>query len=198
MLKIYTMNVSGIDTADAEVYEKLSKKRIEKVLKIKNESAKRQSIGAELLLNTAVAAETGAEFPFKWETGKYGKPYLVDYPDLHINLAHSKDYAVCAVSDTEIGVDIQYMRDFNEAVMRRCFTAEETAIVKSSENKKSAFYDLWVRKESFAKAVGKGLLLPMNEISVINDSIFYEEKEYLFIKQDFADEKYKFSLCKCT
>lgn len=198
MLKFYIMNVSGIDTEDAELYKSLSKKRLEKVLKIKNESAKKQSVGAELLLNKAVSEENGAKVPVRWECGKFGKPYLVDYPNLHINLAHSKDYAVCAVSDTEIGVDIQYMRDFNESVMRRCFTAEETEYVRSAADVRSAFYNFWVRKESFAKAVGRGLLLPLNEISVINDSVIYEEKEYLFINQPFEDEKYKFCLCKCT
>ena len=198
MLKIYTMNVSGIDTADEGIYESLSERRREKVKKLKNERAKKQSIGAELLLITAVSEETGKkEAPVKWDCGEFGNPYLADYPDIHINIAHSGDYAVCAVSDTEIGTDIQYMREFNEAVMRRCFTAEETELVKSAADKKDAFYDLWVRKESFAKAVGRGLLLPLNEISVINDRITYDGNDYSFIKQDFNDKMYKLCLCKC-
>lgn len=198
MLKIYAMNISGIDTEDGELYEKLSENRRRKVLKLKNESAKKQSLGATLLLNTAMAEENGAKPPLEVSYGEFGKPYLTDYPGIHINIAHSGEYAVCAVSDTEIGVDIQYMRDFNEAVMRRCFTEKEIKTVKSAEDQKGAFYDLWVRKESFAKAVGKGLYLPLREISVIDDRIIYENKEYLFIKQDFCDDMYKYCLCKCT
>jgi len=198
MLKIFTMNVSGIDTSDNSVYEKLSEKRREKVDKIKNECSKKQSIGAELLLNTAVSEEMGKiKTPVLWDCGEYGKPYLTDYPDLHISIAHSGDYAVCALSDTEIGVDIQYMRDFNDSVMRRCFTSSETETVKNAADKKSEFYKLWVRKESFAKAVGKGLMLPLGEIPVTDDKITYDGKRYLLINQNFSDKMYKLCVCKC-
>lgn len=38
---------------------------------------------------------------------KLGKPYLPQYPALHISVSHSGSWFVCAVSSQPVGVDLQ-------------------------------------------------------------------------------------------
>ena len=39
--------------------------------------------------------------------GEHGKPFFQRHPEIHFNISHSGDLVVCAVSDFEIGIDIQ-------------------------------------------------------------------------------------------
>ena len=63
------------------------------------------------------------------------------------------------------------------------------------EDKIKLFYDIWVRKESFLKAVGTGLLLPLDSFlaadCVIQD---VREKEY-FIRQYRMEEGCSLAVC---
>ena len=196
-MKIYMMNVQGIDLDDETVYEKLSEKRIEKVNRLKKDMAKRQSIAVELLLNIAMEEEKqGIEHPVKWDTDKNGKPYLIDYPDIHINLTHSKNYAACVISDKNVGVDIQYMRDVDMKIANRFFTPDEQEYIKNAEDKKSAFYELWVRKESLVKAVGTGLRVPLDSFSVLEDVVSYGDSKYRFKMHNISDDEYKMCICE--
>ena len=196
-MKIYMMNVQGIDLDDKTVYEKLSEKRIEKVNRLKKDTAKRQSIAAELLLNIAMEEEKqGIEHPVKWDTDKNGKPYLIDYPDIYMNLTHSKDYAACVISDKSVGVDIQYMRDVDMKIANRFFAPDEQEHIKNAEDKKSAFYELWVRKESLVKAVGTGLRVPLDSFSVLEDVVSYGDSNYKFKMHNISDDEYKMCICE--
>ena len=50
--------------------------------------------------------------------GKKGKPYLVNKA-FYFNVSHSGEYVVCAVSDEEVGIDIEYKnasRIFNDSI----------------------------------------------------------------------------------
>lgn len=196
-MKIYTMNVSGIDLNDRELYKSLSDKRIEKISRLKSETAKRQSIAAELLLNIGMDKERcGVKRPVLWDTDENGKPYLVDYPDIYINMTHSKDYAACVIADAPAGVDIQYMRAVDLSIAGRFFCEEEQKYIKDSENPKNAFYEIWVRKESFIKAVGRGLGIPLGSFSAMSDTVEYGKEKYSFKMHKTADDCYK--MCTCV
>lgn len=191
MLNIYTMNVNEIDFSDLE--GKLSQKRKERLQRIKTEEARLQSIAAELVLNRAVEENfPDIKTPVIWDYDQYGKPYLKDYPDIFINISHSGEYAVCAISSAPVGVDIQFMRECNLKVADRYFTAEEMEYVKDIAER---FYNIWVRKESFSKAVGRGLQLPLKTISVLEDDVFYENKKY---KLQMCDIENGYKMCVCT
>lgn len=196
MIKIYMMNVSGIDLEDEKWYENLSDRRLEKVRRIKNDSAKRRSIAAEALLNIGMDKEIrGIKHPVIWDTDDMGKPYLTDYPDIYMNISHSRDYAVCAISDMPVGVDIQYMREVNLKIAEHRFTKSEQEYIKSSENPKETFYEMWVRKESFVKAVGTGLSMPLDSFSVLTDTVMYGNEKYELKMQKTADREYKMCVC---
>ncbi len=92
---------------------------------------------------------------------EYGKPYLKEGA-LFFNLSHSGEYTACAISDHEIGIDIQKIC-IKEHAMRRICTPEERARIKTAED----FTRMWVIKESFAKAKGIGIGLGFQNINTL-------------------------------
>ena len=194
-MKVYAINVSKINPDDKKWYKYLSDKRIEKVENLRKPHKKSQSIGAELVLNYAIRNQVGAKAPLKWDTDENGKLYLVDYTDLYVNLSHSGDFAVCAVNDTPVGVDIQYCRECDIKIAERFFSACETEFVNNSADKNNAFFKIWTRKESFVKAIGKGITIPLNSFSVLDDTIEYEGGKYHFREYSVSQKGYILSVC---
>lgn len=190
MIKVYAMNVSGIDISDKALLKKMSPKRMDKLERLKPEKSKRQSIGAELLLNYALKKELNVKTPVIWDTDENGKLFIPDCT-LNVNLSHSGNYAVCAVSDMQVGVDIQKMDKANMALAQRFFTSEECEFIKTNDD----FYDIWVKKESLIKAVGKGLAIPLSSFSVLGSAAEFKGKIYTFKKYTVCDKEYKLCVC---
>ena len=129
-MKVYYMNVKSIKADDEKWFKYLSQKRIEKVNRLKKTNKKSQSIGAELLLNYAVNGDI--KKTVEWDTENGGKLYLTQNRDLYVNLSHSGGYAVCAVHNKDVGIDIQGKR-----IRFQCFIKlAQTALNQSQDRKK--------------------------------------------------------------
>lgn len=193
MIKVYTMSVEPL--VDNELFElaqtKVDTSRLEKVKKKKSYKDKCLCLGVGLLLQYAVswALEKRQDSSIYQELdirnvleglkallcltfryGESGKPYLENYPELYFSLSHSEDYVVCAISDKEIGVDIQKEKDNPlERVVARFFSTKENIIyqnLSSNEEKRSWFYRTWSAKEAYIKLTGKGLGQGLSTFSV--------------------------------
>ena len=159
MLEVYFADVSGPDP-DGEY--PLSPYRREKLMRQKNVLARKQGLGAELLLIKAL--ETVAPEllpPLDISCGIDGKPELVG-SGISFNLSHSGNFAACALSDSPIGLDIQTERDCDRRLAEKYFTALERHFIEESENKAYAFTKLWSMKESAVKYIGTGLKTPLS------------------------------------
>lgn len=104
--------------------------------------------------------------------GANGKPALNDSnPPLHFNLAHSENRVVYAFTQAgELGVDIELVRslpDF-ESIARSFFSAAERDQVLGlpADQRAEGFFNCWTRKEAYLKAVGDGLMVPLNSFQV--------------------------------
>ncbi|MCH5210770.1 MAG: 4'-phosphopantetheinyl transferase superfamily protein [Oscillospiraceae bacterium] len=194
-MKIYSMNVSRIDPADKKWYKYLSQKRIEKVERLKKESHKAQSIGAELLLRHALRGMTGESGIVEWDTDENGKPYLKNHRDIYVNLSHSGDYAVCAVHSAPVGIDIELCRECDMKIAKRFFSPEEAQFIETASDTNNAFFEVWTRKESFTKVTGRGIAMHMNTFSVLDNEIIYDGKRYIFKNCSPQPEGYKMSVC---
>ncbi|HLY69272.1 MAG TPA: 4'-phosphopantetheinyl transferase superfamily protein [Puia sp.] len=91
---------------------------------------------------------------------------------LHFNISHSGDFVLIAISNSEVGVDIEKINaDFSyREILETNFSKEEIELIIHSKNPVESFYLLWTRKESLVKAMAKGLIDDLNSISVLDGS----------------------------
>lgn len=108
----------------------------------------------------------------------YGKPELAEYPSCHYNISHSGDWVVAAFDYNPVGIDIETAANPIEiSIAERFFSPTEVSLLQeqNEEQQQSLFYDLWTLKESYIKAEGAGLSIPL-------DSFSFEFQEHNKIK----------------
>lgn len=87
-----------------------------------------------------------------------GKPNFPESPNLHFNLSHSADLALCAVDSSPVGVDIQIIKpNWREGLPRRVCSPAELEWLEAQPDRWSAFTLLWTLKEARVKYSGEGL-----------------------------------------
>jgi 4'-phosphopantetheinyl transferase len=103
-----------------------------------------------------------------------GKPEL-EHSALHVSLAHSGQVALVAVSDVDVGVDVEWLRDGTEAwpLVAQALTSSEHAALQSLPiaDRSEAFLSTWTRKEALLKAAGIGLALDPRLIELDEDAV---------------------------
>lgn len=102
--------------------------------------------------------------------GEYGKPELVD-KKIDFNLSHSGEYALIAIAQQrKVGIDVECVRqDIEyENIANRYFSPKEVSelILFPPEQRATAFFNCWTRKEAYIKAHGLGLSLPLDSFDV--------------------------------
>ena len=110
---------------------------------------------------------------WRFEKNQWGKPSLPAHQNpqnLSFNLSHTDGLIVCALTqNNELGVDVEDVSREGETVKiaDRYFSAQEyQTLIKLPEAKQNErFFDLWTLKESYIKAWGKGLAIPLDEFS---------------------------------
>lgn len=104
--------------------------------------------------------------------GAGGKPALCGASPLRFNMSHSGGLAVYAFTfNREIGVDVEKIRDMPdfEQIAGRYFCREEARqllSVSGEKQRQDAFFRCWTRKESYIKAIGEGLSVPLDQFQV--------------------------------
>ena len=163
MTKVFIADVSKLNS-DISVYKDLvSSYRFEKAMGLKNELHRLQSIGCELLL-----AEFLGRVP-KYYIDEFGKP---TGENVNFNFSHSGIYSVCAVSDGTVGVDIEKIRNVNIEIAKKKFLHKEYEEIINSKNPDELFMEYWLKKESYAKALGRGTRIPFDSFDINNISDF--------------------------
>lgn len=94
---------------------------------------------------------------FELAFGKYGKPYLPEYPDVHFNISHCDAGCAVVVADCPVGVDIQDGRPFSWDVARQVCCERELAKLEQCLNRDELFTKMWTIKESYGKMIGEGI-----------------------------------------
>jgi len=155
MLKVFYTNVSALPVSVEGL--PLSEYRLKQLEKTIVQEKRRQKIGAELLLNHAVKTILPEqEIPLEIYTDSYGKAFIKDLP-FFFSLSHSGDYAVCAVSDSPVGIDAEHGVRCRAAVVQRFFTAAENRFIDEASDKDHEFGRIWTAKEAALKYIGQGL-----------------------------------------
>ncbi len=179
---IYIMNVT---LPPFEFFlSEVSEERIKRMERYRLDIDKRRGMGAEALLNYGLrrlCPEIGT--PVLLQRDEKGKPHtalsdkdivaargvgLISNSEKEVNFSfsHSGDYAVCAIAqegEEAVGVDIEEHKKNHREIAERFFQKSEAVAIKSAED----FYLYWTLKESFIKAVGLGLSMPLESFEAL-------------------------------
>ncbi len=155
-MDVYLLDLNTLRGRENAALGLLSPDRREKVLRLRRELPRLQSIGAGLLLRHVF----GPRAPERTEAGK---PYFPG--ERRFSLSHSARRAVLAVDRAETGVDIQVFVTPPEALQRRVLTDAERAWLSGADE--AGFAWLWSRKEAVFKCLGTGADRSMRSFSVL-------------------------------
>lgn len=135
---------------------------------------------------------------------EFGKPepFLAGF---HYNISHSGSWVICAADNEEIGVDVERIHKVDVGISQRFFSSIENKFLSDFQSPTQwldCFYKLWVLKESYIKAIGKGLHCPLSSFAVLPQIdgsvqlIRYEQtlpEKYFRIYE--IDPAYKCAIC---
>lgn len=117
-----------------------------------------------------------------FEFGEFGKPALSPpWNGLHFNLSHCRDRALIALCrDGAVGVDIE-PRDRAASLLgcedAFCHPEEIMALPDDDAPRSARLLEIWTAKEALLKALGTGMSLPPQSVSVArsaDDPRFHE------------------------
>ena len=143
----------------------MSEQRLEKINDITARGVREEKICSYALLRYVIFMEYGFTEAPLFAYGEREKPYLKNYP-FFFNLSHAGGYSACAVSDEEIGIDIQDFRPMRDSISAKICTEKELSIVYGGENPtpSETTCRLWCMKESYGKLTGKGFAQGFDKI----------------------------------
>lgn len=213
MIRTYIADIAplGEPRCFDKLFARLSAVRQEKCLRYHLPQDRKLSLGAEILLQYGLSdlGYSSAEirrFLTRIRYGPYGKPYIDGCA--YFNLSHSGDFAVCAMSDVPVGVDIERVGSVEEEIAKLYFHRAETAYLSNQPTtaaRQDAFFRLWTLKESLMKATGLGFSLSLDQFELrvgktitVNHQIdekTYYFAEYPFVKNCNGNTPYKLAVC---
>ena len=154
----------------AAAFASLPEWRRRKAEAFRFEADRRRSVAVWMLLRQMLAERGLDADSLSVTENEFGKPAFEASLGIHFNLSHGGERVMAAVSDLPVGCDVERIVPFDEGVARECLTDEELAWVKRSHpglDRDRMFVRLWVRKEAYVKAVGRGLGIELKSFSVL-------------------------------
>lgn len=159
MLSFFYCDISTLADKDfLKIYENAEPLQREKINRMKNRTSQKLSLASYMLARKGIADATGISSDMiLFEEGINGKPYAKGI-DIYFNVSHSGNIAVCAVSDTPVGIDIEMLRKVNVNVANKRFSPKEKEYIFSEEvNQEQRFMEIWTKKEAYVKLLGTSI-----------------------------------------
>ena len=173
---IWLIQPESVTDADvlSRCHQLLCAEEEERRLRYRFESLRHDFVVARALVRTTLSRYVGLS-PADWRfvANDYGRPEI-ESPEtarsLRFNLSHTRGLAACAVAWVDdLGVDVEAMDRQNSGIpiARRFFsTSEVDELMSFAESDQSRrFFDYWTLKESYIKARGMGLAIPLDQFS---------------------------------
>ena len=200
--KVYIGSIAPLRDASllARALDFLSADDRARILQLRRTDDRCRSLAAMLLLRHALRERGITEYTVA--RGEHGKPFLAGQ-SIFFNLSHAGEYAMCAVSDCEIGCDIERIDpEINLAIADRYFCEDEARWMREGgTDAVGRFFRLWTLKESLMKATGKGFALSPRSFSFCMDGDVprLEKcpeilKKYVF-SEDASIDGYRLAFC---
>ncbi len=129
---------------------------------------------------------------WRFDIGDKDKPEIVNPPlPLRFNISHTKNLIICAVTlNDDIGCDVENIGRSNDvlSIAERYFSPQEATQLFSLPTNEQCdrFFDYWTLKESYIKAWGLGLAIPLADFSFTIADKNLQQKGNFVIKSDIS------------
>lgn len=198
---IYAIDIKAQMTpAEIEtVLSKVSSEKREKLERMYFEKDLVRGAVGEGLIRALTEKQLGipqSEIVFSYNP--YGKPVIDNCPEWHFNLSHSGDWVVAAIDDKEIGVDVEKRGTYPRDIAQRFFAEQENQYLSTRHQADfdEGFIRIWTLKESYIKALGQGLSIPLDSFSVVDENLQWMQVLDKWRLESFElDEHHKGALC---
>lgn len=181
IVKLFIVNIELGLSHRHFLLKNINEKQKEKALRFKNEKDQIRSMISSYLMNSL----SKEELLFN----EMGKPFYKNGP--FFNVSHSGKFVIMAVSNKEIGVDIEENNNSDMSPLIKIFNEAEVKLIKEHAD----FYYLWCAKESLIKCMGSSInkikevpSLPLNGLKT------FKGKDYQC--QTFIYEKHIVSITR--
>lgn len=160
--KLYKIDNENINNYK-ELFDDLPLIIKDRINKFKNSKRKIESIVGYSLVRILLK-EKNVEFKDIY-FNEYGKPYIKDNP-IYFNISHSHKYVTAAISDKEIGIDIEKIRTVNIKSTNQIATIKEKEYISTNQKK---YFEIYTLKEAYFKSLGTNLNNILNIEFIIDD-----------------------------
>ena len=159
-MKYYKYNVHDLSDTEYEKYLAMASEKRRARIEKKSDADRRLSVCAEMMLRREIAAVYSVnEEDIIIENDPSGAPAVLGM-DVFVSISHSHDYAVCAISERRVGIDIEKIRSIPTRVAERTLSPDESAYLsQGAGDAQRRFYEIWTAKEAYAKMTGHGISL---------------------------------------
>ena len=144
---------NSFEEAFRKYFDSLDPERKDRIQNAKSPKVKEELLYAGVLLQTALEEKDLKNR--KITRREAGKPYFEGSEDVFFNISQSGRFVSLALSDEDIGFDLQKPVSANESLIKRI--ASESEIIEKRELINNDFQLFWAIKESYAKYTGKGI-----------------------------------------
>ena len=192
----------------------LPAERLEKKKRLRDRKKADRYLLSSVLLQYGIGQVCGLPIrAVAYEYGEYGKPLLrrsesvpgdhfnLEKMKIDFNLSHSGEYAVLAISDAPIGIDIEQKHSGGLQIAKRCFCPEEYQDILAGETQQERdmrFLQYWTMKEAYVKRIGKGMRVPLSSFRVHREEAalsYVEDSSIYFFSQMMNFGTYRMSVC---
>jgi 4'-phosphopantetheinyl transferase len=185
-----------LHSLNSDFEKKLPLERLEKAKKYRREIDKNLCIISYMLFYYGINKEYGIKEKLKWQIGKNYKPFLQNYQNIFFNISHCNCGCLCAIDNSEIGIDIQDYKSISlKNIIFRVCSDDEIKRIKYAKNSQREFCLFWTLKESYVKYTGNGISDNLKDynFSDVNFNIPVKIKDLYFSAFEF--DNYIIAVC---
>ncbi len=177
-VRLWWAEVADLDGRIAEAERLLTDEELARSRRFYFEHGRREYLATRVLERTVLSRETGvAPEAWRFRPGPHGRPEIDQprpSPPFTYNLSNTRGLVVCAVAahPLEVGADVERIdRRATVAIADRHFAPAEVAALRalSPAAQPRRFLDYWTLKESYIKARGLGLSIPLDQFAFTLD-----------------------------
>ncbi len=163
----------------------LSPERAERVQRCRRADDKLRCIAGGLFMNKFLGEA-------KITVNEFGKPECDN--GLCFNISHSGSYVLFALSESEVGCDIEEIRFLKGIRLGKIvFCDNEMKLLGNAFDRLGTFFELWTKKEALLKCMGDGFHRGAKSVDVSSGKFSESQTEYYMKQYKFSD--YEISLC---